>query len=255
MQKIKVSNLSLVNQAYRELKNIILEHQVPLGGKLNEGELAGALGISRTPVREAINRLEKEGLIEILPQRGAFVVQFSEKDIFELFLIRENLEGLAAYLAAERVDENHLAKLTSCIEGFREPFGQKDIKRYAKEDFKFHQTIVMLSDAQRLINLISTLYDHIRIFRLTTMGLSDRMKTSLEDHRLLIEALRKRNPVESEQRMRLHIRHVRDGVMQNIKLFLSGSEKALPRMKEKRVWSPLITKSLKKQPKSFTFEP
>jgi DNA-binding GntR family transcriptional regulator len=222
MQKINPSNLSLVNQAYQELKRIILEHQVPLGGKLNEGELAVALGISRTPVREAINRLQKEGLVEIYPQKGAFVVQLTEKDILELFLIRENLEGLAAYLAAERIDENHLARLTSCIQGFCEPFGEKDIKRYAKEDFKFHQTIVMLSDAQRLINLISTLYDHIRIFRLTTMGLSDRMKTSLEDHRLLIEALHKRDPEESEQRMRLHIRHVRDGVMENIKLFLSN---------------------------------
>lgn len=88
MQKINPSNLSLVNQAYQELKRIILEHQVPLGGKLNEGELAVALGISRTPVREAINRLQKEGLVEIYPQKGAFVVQLTEKDILELFLIR-----------------------------------------------------------------------------------------------------------------------------------------------------------------------
>jgi DNA-binding GntR family transcriptional regulator len=222
MQKINPSNLSLVNQAYQELKRIILEHQVPLGGKLNEAELAAGLGISRTPVREAINRLQKEGLVEIYPQKGAFVIQLTEKDILELFLIREKLEGLAAYLAAERINESHLARLTSCIQGFCEPFGEKDIKQYAKKDFKFHQTIVMLSDAQRLINLISTLYDHIRIFRLTTMGLSDRMKTSLEDHRLLIEALRKRSPEESEERMRLHIRHVRDGVMENIKLFLNN---------------------------------
>lgn len=222
MQKIKLSNLSLVNQAYHELKRIILEHQVPLGGKLNEGEIATALGISRTPVREAINRLEKEGLVEIFPQRGAFVIQLSEKDILELFLIRENLEGLAAYLAAEKMNEDGLAKLESCIQGFKEPFSEPAIRRYAKEDFRFHQKIVALSDCQRLIRIISTLHDHIRIFRLTTMGLSDRMKTSLEDHRLLIEALHKRNPEESEQRMRLHIRHVRDGVMENIKLFLSN---------------------------------
>src|SRR4030043_1707119 len=121
MQRIEPANLSLVNQAYRELKRIILEHQIPQGGKLNEGELASALGISRTPVREAINRLEKEGLVEIFPQRGAFVVQFSAKDVFELFLIRENLEGLAAYLAAERMDEKNRGKLESWVQGFEEP--------------------------------------------------------------------------------------------------------------------------------------
>jgi DNA-binding GntR family transcriptional regulator len=230
MQKIKRSNLSLVNQAYKELKRVILEHQISLGGKLNEGEFAAALGISKTPVREAVNRLEKEGLVEILPQRGAFVVQFSEKDIFELFLIRENLEGLAARLAAERINEENLVKLESYIQGFKEPFAEKEIQRYAKEDFKFHQNIVMLSDSQRLIKLISTLYDHIRMFRLTTIGLSDRMKVSLEEHHLIVEALRVRDAEGSDQRVRQHIRHVREGVMENIKFFLKNGEKRLPKI-------------------------
>lgn len=225
MQKIRHSQLSLGNQAYRELKRIILERRVLPGGKLNEGELADALGISRTPVREAINRLEKEGLVEIFPQRGAFVVQFSEKDIFELFLIRENLEGLAAYLAAGKMNERHLAKLEACLQGFEEPFSDQEIRRYAREDFKFHQSIVILSEARRLINLVSTLHDYIRIFRLTTVGLSGRMKASLQEHRHLLGAFRKKDPEESEQRMREHIRHVRDGVMANIKFFLSNGEK------------------------------
>jgi DNA-binding GntR family transcriptional regulator len=224
VQNIKLTNLSLVGQAYEELKRIILEHRVPLGGKLNEGELAAALGISRTPVREAINRLEKEGLVQIFPQRGAFVVRFSEKDVFELFLIRENLEGLAARLAAERINEGDLAKLESSIRGFKEPFAEKDVQRYAKEDFKFHQTVVAVSDAQRLIKLIATLHDQIRIFRLTTWGLSTRMKTSLAEHRLLIEAFRRKDSERAEQRMRGHIRNVRDGVMENIKFFLKNEE-------------------------------
>jgi DNA-binding GntR family transcriptional regulator len=225
MQKIRHSQLSLGNQAYRELKRIILERRVLPGGKLNEGDLAKALGISRTPVREAINRLEKEGLVEIFPQRGAFVVQFSEKDIFELFLIRENLEGLAAYLAAGKMNERQLAKLEACLQGFEEPFSDQEIRRYAREDFKFHQSIIILSEGRRLINLVSTLHDYIRIFRLTTVGLSGRMKASLQEHRHLLEAFRKKDPEESEQRMREHIRHVRDGVMANIKFFLSNGEK------------------------------
>lgn len=225
MSKIHPLNLSLGNQAYHKLKRIILERRILPGGKLNEGELAQALGISRTPIREAVNRLEKEGLVDIFPQRGAFVVQFSEKDIFELFLIREYLEGLAANLAAERVDEKDLVKLNSLIQGFQEPFGDKEVKLYARNDFKFHQTIVTLSGARRLITLVSTLHDHIRIFRLTTIGLSGRMKVSLSEHRQIIKALKEKDAEKAERVMRQHIRNVRDGVMANIKLFLPDQKR------------------------------
>jgi DNA-binding GntR family transcriptional regulator len=250
MQKIQPSNLSLGSRAYQELKRIILEGRVPPGKKLNEGELAKALGISRTPVREAINRLGTEGVVEIFPQRGAFVVQSTERDIFELFLIRENLEGLAARLASARIAESSLAKLEACIQGFQEPFNEKDIQRYAREDFKFHQSIVVLSDARRLIQLVSSLHDHIRIFRLTTRGMSDRMKSSLVEHQSIIEALRKKNPEEAEQRMRRHIRRVRDGVMENIRVFLRENEK--PSGKEEREWGSSPIDWSKTRPKSFT---
>jgi DNA-binding GntR family transcriptional regulator len=251
MQKIQPSHLSLGSQAYQELKRIILEGRVSPGKKLNEGELAKALGISRTPVREAINRLEKEGLVEIFPQRGAFVVQSTERDIFELFLIRENLEGLAARLASARIAESSLARLEACIQGFQEPFNEKDIQRYAREDFKFHQSIVLLSDARRLIQLVSSLHDHIRIFRLTTRGMSDRMKSSLVEHQCIIEALRKRNPEEAEQRMRRHIRRVREGVMENIRVFLRDDEKPSSG-KEEREWGSSPIDWSKTRPKSFT---
>jgi len=255
MQRIRQSNLSLGSQAYEGLKRIILNGQVNPGEKIKEVEIAQALGISRTPVREAINRLEKEGFIEIFPQRGAFVVQVSEKDVFELFLIRENLEGLAASMAAGKNSEGSLVKLESCIEGFQEPFTEKDIQRYAREDLKFHQTIVMLSEARRLISLISTLHDHIRIFRLTTRGLSARMKSSLEEHRGIIEAVRARNPEEAERRMRHHIRNVRGGVMENIKFFLTVGEGPISRNKEGREWENSATSSSKTQPKSSTSVP
>jgi DNA-binding GntR family transcriptional regulator len=232
MQKIQHSNLSLGNQAYQEVKKIILDGQVTPGQKLNEGELAKALGISRTPVREAINRLEKEGLVEVFPQRGAFVIQLSQDDIFELFLIREKLEGLAAYLAAEKADDATLTKLEACLQGFEEPFGERDIQRYAREDFKFHQTLVTLSGGKRLMKLISTLHDHIRIFRLTAVGSSARMKISLQEHYDIIDALRRRNPEESEEKMRRHIQHVRDGVMSNIHFFVKEAMKPITGSKE-----------------------
>jgi DNA-binding GntR family transcriptional regulator len=228
MQKIQHSNLSLGNQAYQEVKKIILEGQVIPGQKLNEGDLAKALGISRTPVREAINRLEKEGLVEIFPQRGAYVVQFSREDILELFLIREKLEGLAAYLAAEKADEATLEKLEYCLRGFEEPFDDRDIQRYAREDFKFHQTLVNLSGGRWLKKLVGTLHDHIRIFRLTAVGSSARMKISLQEHHDIIAALRRRDPKGAEERMRRHIQHVRDGVMSNIHFFMKEKSRPSP---------------------------
>lgn len=222
-QKIHASNRSLGSHAYQELKRIIITGGIGPGEKLKEADLAAALGISRTPIREAVNRLEKEGLVEIFPQRGAFVVQPTERDIFELFLIRENLEGLATRLAAERVTPSALARLDACVEGFTEPFSEHDVERYAREDFEFHRSIVVLSNAQRLIQLVSSLHDHIRIFRLTTRGVSDRMKPSLDEHRQIIEALRRKDAGAAEERMREHVRHVRDGVMQNIQFFLGQS--------------------------------
>lgn len=254
MQRIQHSNLSLGNQAYQELKRIILQGQVPPGGKLNEGELASALGISRTPVREAMNRLEKEGLVEIFPQRGAFVVRLAEKDIYELFLIRENLEGLAAYLASQQMNEKNLLRLEACVQGFREPFGEKDVQRYAREDFRFHQMLIQFSGARRLMNLLSTLHDHIRIFRLTTRGVSARMQPSLEEHRQIIEALGRKQPEEAERKMRQHIRHVRNGVMANIKYFLSDGGGTSLGVKEEKGWLS-TTSSSRTRPKNFTFAP
>ena len=130
------------------------------------------------------------------------------------------------------MNEKDLAKLTSFIEGFSEPFDEKEIRRYAREDFKFHQAVVQFSDAQRLINLIATLHDYIRIFRLTTMGVSGRMKISLEEHRDLLDAFRRKNAEEAEQRMRTHIRHVRNGVMENIGFFLNNDGKDLLQKRE-----------------------
>jgi len=254
MQKIHSSNLSLGSQAYQELRRIILEGQVGPGKKLNEGELAKALGISRTPIREAINRLEKEGLVEIFPQRGAFVIQFTEKDVYELFLIRENLEGLAARLAAEKVTPAGLAKLETCLEGFKEPFQEKDVQRYSREDFKFHQTIVHLSDARRLMKLVSLLLDHIRMFRLTTRGVPDRMKASLADHRRIIEAMRQKDPEEAERRMRQHLQRVRDGVMENLQYFFQDGRKSSSRIKEEKEWQSSITSWSRTRPKSSTSE-
>ncbi len=252
MLKTVTLNFSLGSQAYREVKKLILERRLLPGEKINEGELAQALGISRTPIREALNRLAKEGLVNIYPQRGAFVVEFSEKDVEELFLIREKLEGLAAYLAASKITAKDLQKLESCLQGFQEPFGEKEIKRYAREDFKFHQTIVALSEARRLISLIATLHDFIRLYRLTTIGLSGRMKNSLEEHERIVAALKRKNPAEAEDAMREHIRHVRQGVMENIHLFID-KERPTPEKKEEKAWPDLTIKLSKKRPKNYTF--
>lgn len=253
MLKTGVINFSLGSQAYQELKRLILERRLSPGEKINEGELAQALGISRTPIREALNRLAKEGLVDIIPQRGAFVVEFAAKDVEELFLIREKLEGLAAYLAAQRITDKDVQKLESYVQGFQEPFREKEIKRYAREDFKFHQTIVALSEAPRLINLVSTLHDYIRIFRLTTIGLSGRMRNSLEEHKCIIWALKKKDPAAAENAMREHILHVRQGVMENIHLFIDKT-KGLPQEKEEeKTWPSLTTKLSRKWPRNYTY--
>lgn len=246
-------NLSLGAQAYQELKRLILDRRLLPGEKINEVALAQALGISRTPIREALNRLAKEGLVNIFPQRGAFVVEFSAQDVEELFLLREKLEGLAAYLAAQKITERDMKKLESYGQGFQEPFSAQEIKRYAREDFKFHQTIVALSQAPRLISLVSTLHDYIRIFRLTTIGLSGRMKNSLEEHKRIISALKKKDPLAAENAMREHIVHVRQGVIENIHLFIDKVKGPTQEKKEEKPWLVLTTKLSRKWPKNYIY--
>jgi len=224
MKKLKPLQL-IKDRVFDELRKDIINNTLLPGTKLKEEDIARTLGVSRTPVREAINRLELEGFVKLIPQRGAYVARATEKDVEEIFILREFLEGLAARLAAPRITNASMEKLKTCVERFTESKDEMKLaSEYSKMNTLFHYTIIQSSENRRLIRIAIDLFDYSQSFLLSPLGFASRLDGSLQQHFDIIEALEKRNSESAEHLMRQHIQRVRDGVMDNVNLFVEEKE-------------------------------
>src|SRR4030042_864548 len=140
--KLKVEKIiespNLRERVYEILKKSIILQEIPLGEKINEEFLANQLGVSRTPIRESLCRLENEGIVKILPRRGAFVVKHSRERITEIMMVREALEGFAARLAADNVSKQAIEQMRSLFRDFSESNIRDRSKEYTQADLEFH---------------------------------------------------------------------------------------------------------------------
>jgi DNA-binding GntR family transcriptional regulator len=195
----------------------IQNYAIPPGKKIDEESLAKQLGVSRTPIRENLCRLENEGIIEIIPRRGAFVVKHSKEKIIEILLVREVLEGFAARLAVSHIDVRTIEEMKSLFKGFSETNVRDRVKDYVHADLKFHTLILKKSKNGWLMKLMNILNDHVQMLRLRTVALEGRPEQSLSEHQKIIEALEKGNRSLAESLMRKHIENVRKSVLQNLK--------------------------------------
>lgn len=192
----------LVFEAVREA---IIEGKLKPGERLMEAQLAQELGVSRTPVREAIRKLEHEGFVLMIPRKGAYVSDLSLKEITSVFEVRRALEGLAAELAAERATpeeiellERQLVELAECVDT-----DQPD--RYVELDTEFHATVYRLSRNERLGQILNLLREQIQRFRTRTLASRQRRREALEEHRALVEALAARDAEEARRAAQEHI--------------------------------------------------
>lgn len=208
---------NLPTRAYEVIKRKIVNGEITPGTKLQEDRLAEELGISRTPVREALSRLAQEGLVEIIPRRGRYVVDLSLPDIIHLLEIREALEGMAARLATANITREALARMRAYFEGRGKEIRRKDFEGYLQADMDFHDLLMKTSGNERLVQLMSTLYDHIQMLRLRSVVLPGRAEASLREHLSIIEALEKEDPDLAEERVREHIRNVKADVIKALK--------------------------------------
>jgi len=223
MKRLKPLQL-IKDRVFDELRKDIINNRLLPGKKLKEEDIANTLGVSRTPVREAINRLELEGFVKLIPQRGAYVARATEKDVEEIFILRESLEGLAARLAAPRLTDAVVDKLKTCVEGFPEFHDEQEFfERYKKMNALFHHTILGASGSERLLHIASDLLDYSQSFLLSPIGLSSRLKGMYEEHCEIITALEKRDGALAEEHMSAHIRGARDHILGHIELFLKPS--------------------------------
>lgn len=190
LEPINLDSYQPLREAVCEtLRDAIRKGVLEPGERLMEVQLADELGISRTPVREAIRKLEQEGYVIMMPRRGTYVSDVSVSDIKEIFEIRSALESLATGLAARRIETNELEtlqKLLTEIEGYIE---KNDIEKIVETDVRFHEVLYQVSRNERLVGIIHNLKEQLARFRTLSMSYPGRLLETLEEHRDMVEAI------------------------------------------------------------------
>ena len=201
------ANVSFRDQAYAALKQAIMEadiysHRHEL--RLDERQLSRSLGVSRTPIREAMTLLEQEGFLRTVPRRGIFIVRKTKRQIIEMIEMWAALESMAARLATVNATDQEIAQLRTMFDEFRNSTPGEHIEEYSEANIAFHQAIIRLSGSHLMGKTIENLFVHVRAIRRLTISRSDRAARSIVDHMRIIEALEKRDTELAERLVRDH---------------------------------------------------
>ncbi|MDH3688553.1 MAG: GntR family transcriptional regulator [Gammaproteobacteria bacterium] len=207
LQPIDV-NLVLKDKVYDALKDAIAAMDIysePTPPKLDERQLAEKLGVSRTPVREALARLEQEGFVKMVPRRGAFVVRKSKREILEMIHVWAALESMAARMITERASDKNISKLREMFATFTDDGQiQAHIDEYSDTNIQFHQALISLCGCTLIKEITDNLFLHMRAIRTRSIGERDRAARSIIDHMHIIESLERRDRDEAERSVRDH---------------------------------------------------
>lgn len=220
--KLRPLNVDVVlkDKVYEALKAAILSMDIYSdedAPKLDERRLAEDLGVSRTPIREALSRLEQEGLVQNIPRRGAFVVRKTKTEILEMICVWGALEGLAARMATVRASDDEIAELRQLFSTFGDSeVVSAHIDEYSDKNITFHQAIIKLSKCDLLVDIAEGLFIHMRPIRSRTIREGQRLKNSIVDHMHIIEALEKRDAELSEKYVREHTNDLKEHVNDNV---------------------------------------
>jgi DNA-binding GntR family transcriptional regulator len=201
------ATLSLRDQAYAMLRQAIADadiYQAREEIRLDERVLSETLGVSRTPVREAMTLLEQEGFLRMVPRRGIYIVRKSKREIVEMIQMWAALESMAARLATIHATDEEIARLRHMFDDFRDSTPAEHIAEYSDANIAFHQAIVELSRSQIILDTIKNIFVHVRAIRRMTISQSDRASRSIVDHLRIIEALEKRDTELAEKLVRQH---------------------------------------------------
>ena len=199
---------------YEQLKLQILTGKISPGTRMMEVELADEMGVSRTPVREAIRKLEKEGLVTIEPRRGAYASDISVKDMVDTLEVREDLEGLAAALAAERMTEEQMEELIQITRKYSEAIKNSDTEKIIGYDEQFHKHIVACSGNKTLIQLSETVQELALRFRYLFYDDFSRYENMPVEHRKIIDAIKGGDAETARQTADNHVKRLKEFVIQ-----------------------------------------
>lgn len=197
---------SLEESAYLALEEEICAGTILPGEFLVETALSTKLGVSRTPLRGAIHRLAEEGLVELIPNRGAKVIGVTPSDLIDIYQIRMRLEGLAASAAAERIGEEDIAALAEAVELSEFYLQRNNVDKIKEMDTRFHKTIYHASGIRHLNKILSDLHRSIKAYRGLSLTVPTRLERSVCEHRAIMDAIASHDAAEAE---RLAVAHVK----------------------------------------------
>ena len=209
--------LPLRDVVFNTLRQAILRGELKPGERLMEIQLANKLGVSRTPIREAIRKLELEGLVLMIPRRGAEVAEITEKSLRDVLEVRGALEELAVDLACERITEDDIEKLREAAKEFEEVSKSEDVTALAEADVKFHDIIYFATENQRLIQLLYNLREQMYRYRVEYLKRPEVHATLFAEHEHIIECIVKRDKVAAKQATSSHIDYQMNTVADTIR--------------------------------------
>lgn len=199
---------TLTDQAYQAIKNAIITNHLPPNTLLLEEQLARELGLSRTPVREALRRLAYERLVVMTRNKGAMVSEISSTDMQKIAVIREALEPLAAGQAAERIKEEELAPLAEALEGQRRSIEESNYADYLQLDCDFHRLVAAATENELLTDIITNLNTQVQRFLILARNLPEKAPLAVAEHTLVLHALAAHDAKAAEAAMREHLQKV-----------------------------------------------
>lgn len=208
--------LPLREVVFNTLRDAILRGELEPGARLMEIQLAEKLGVSRTPVREAIRKLELEGLAIMLPRRGAIVAAITISDLKDVLEVRRVLEGLTIELACKRMTEEELNKLKECGADFAEAVKGDDLTEIAKKDVAFHDIIYNASRNQRLIQILNNLREQMYRYRLEYIKDANKRGTLVEEHADIIASIEVKDAVMAKKAIKKHIANQEKTIIENL---------------------------------------
>ncbi len=217
--QIQMNNfLPLRDVVFNTLRQAILTGDLKPGERLMEIHLANKLGVSRTPIREAIRKLELEGLVTMIPRRGAEVAQITEKSMNDVLEVRRSMDALCVELACERISGEALQELDGACDAFAEAVKTKDIRRIAQADVALHDIIVQATGNLRLVQLINNLSEQMYRYRFEYLKDISRHQSLIQEHRMIFEGIKARNKEVASSAAKLHIDNQEKAIIEQIRL-------------------------------------
>ena len=197
--------LPLRDVVFNTLRQAILRGELKPGERLMEIQLANKLGVSRTPIREALRKLELEGLVNMVPRKGAEVADITEKSLRDVLEVRKALEELSVQLACEKITEEEIEELKRVAERFKDTLDDQDVTKIAEADVAFHDVIYTATDNQKLILLLNNLREQMYRYRVEYLKKEEAYPQLIAEHEELIDNISKRNKEEATHIMCEHI--------------------------------------------------